>query len=113
MVPNDIEQGPSTVALVRILLILQNRSRAKHTAGQYNWSAISSIMKHSTGIEYTYDQFIDAYESSPALQNIVSDYNDRGLTLVTQPQEVEPESEGGSDIESSAKTAAKKTLDRP
>jgi hypothetical protein len=99
-------------------MTLRDRSIDRKSSGRYSWDAISSIMRNVTGQEYTYDQYEGAIlrnsKLAGTLENIVSDANERYITLVTAPMEPEESPDGGeADIQSSAKQAAKKTLDRP
>lgn len=94
-------------------MILKNRSKAKNSTGRYSWYAISNIMRNANGEEFTYDQFIDTFELNPSLQNLVADYDEYGVTLITQPEKPEEVPAGAeADINNSAKAAASKTLDR-
>lgn len=95
-------------------MTLRNRAMEKNSAGRFSWDAISAIMRKVNGEEYTYDQFQAIYDSLPMLQNVVGDFDERGITLVSSSSPAPDEQDSGeADIQSSAKQAAKKTLDRP
>ena len=100
--------------LVRVLMTLRNRAKDKNSSGRFSWGAVSSIMRKVNGEEYSYDQFQAIYDLHPMLQNIVSDFDERGVTLATSSTPPPESDDGGeANIQSTAKQAAKKTLDRP
>lgn len=83
-------------------------------------------MRNVNGEEFTYAQFIDMYELKPtsqnsnsqrisaALHNIVSDYDQYGLTVSTKAVDSEPETNADPNaVKSAAKRAAKNIQDRP
>jgi len=98
-----------------VLLTLQTRSNAKHTNGHYSWGAISQLVQRLTGQAFNYETFQANYDSNPALQNIVADFNDQGVTLNVNKkdhdQSIEPD-QSNPGIDASAKQAAKNTLQR-
>jgi hypothetical protein len=69
-----------------------------------------------TGQNFDYESFQATYDSSPALQQIVADFSDHGITLNVDKKEPEQPAAAPSQhfggIDGSAKTAAKHTLDR-
>jgi hypothetical protein len=101
---------------VNILLTLKNRSNATRSNGKYSWAAISRLVQNITGQIFDYNSFQVKYDTSPALQQIVSDFDNSGLTLTVNSQansdQVSNVPSNGSDIKSSAKSAAEKTLQR-
>ena len=98
-------------------MTLQSRSNAKHSSGRYSWKAIANMVQKITGQAFDYETFQAKYDATPSLQNIVSDFDDYGVTLNVKTKthsdrnEITPEKQQ-SDINSSAKSAAKNTLDR-
>lgn len=89
-----------------------------HSTGKYSWAAISKLVGKATGQAFDYDSFQLKYDASPALQHLIADFSESGITLNVkkkQPEkEVEPASSTNQDGSSvnRAKKAAKHTLDR-
>lgn len=69
-------------------------------------------MNEFTGLDFDYDTFQFYYDSHPQLQNIVSNFDKHGLTLSINEPESEPEQDSQSSIDSTAKKAANKILNK-
>jgi hypothetical protein len=100
-------------------MTLQARSNAQHSSGQYTWNAISNMIEKITGQTFDYETFQAKYDATPALQHIVADFNDHGITLNVKhakhddmvSPEITPEKQQ-ADINKSAQHAANNTLNR-
>lgn len=71
--------------LEKFIIILKNfigRAASKKTPAKLNWNGLNQISK-SSGIELTadYETFKSMYDSSPALQSLIKNFNDKGVEL--------------------------------
>ena len=72
-------------SLERFVIVLKNfigRAASKHAPAKLNWEALNKISM-AAGIELAadYETFKSMYDSSPALQGLVSNFNDDGIEL--------------------------------
>lgn len=85
--------------LEKFIIVLKNfigRAASKKTPAKLNWSGLDQISK-SSGIELTadYETFKSMYDSSPVLQAMIKNFNDKGVELnVPGAKEEEPPSDG-------------------
>jgi hypothetical protein len=85
--------------LEKFIIVLKNfigRAASKKTPAKLNWAGLDQISKTS-GIELTadYETFKSMYDSSPALQALVKNFNDKGIELnVPGAPEEEPKGDG-------------------
>lgn len=89
---------------------MKRRSDTKKSSGKYSWDAISALMQKTTGVGFSYENFLQAHDTIPAIAGIVSDFNEHGLILSGDGDEPEEQPDGTDSIESSAKIAAKNKL---
>jgi hypothetical protein len=88
--------------LEKFIVVLKNfigRAASKKTPAKLNWSGLDQISK-SSGIELTadYETFKSMYDSSPALQTLVKNFNDKGIELnVPGAPESEPKGDGAAE----------------
>lgn len=88
--------------LEKFIVVLKNfigRAASKKTPAKLNWSGLDQISK-SSGIELTadYETFKSMYDSSPALQVLVKNFNDKGIELnVPGAPESEPKGDGAAE----------------
>ena len=88
--------------LEKFIVVLKNfigRAASKKTPAKLNWSGLDQISK-SSGIELTadYETFKSMYDSSPALQALVKNFNDKGIELnVPGAPESEPKGDGAAE----------------
>lgn len=91
------------------------RASSKQAPAKLNWRAIAA-MSRANGFEFAadYDTFKSMYDSTPALQSLVIDFNDRGVELNVpgsrdqkNPSGVQ---DGEQEIERIAASAAPKQL---
>lgn len=71
--------------LEKLIIVLRNfigRAASKKTPAKLNWNGLNQLSK-SSGIELAtdYDTFKAMYDSSPALQLLIKNFNDRGIEL--------------------------------
>ncbi len=79
------EFADTNVELDKFITLLRNqigRAASKKTPASFNWAAIQKIAD-KVGFELAadYETFKAIYDSSPALQNIVANFNDKGIEL--------------------------------
>lgn len=89
----------------KFVMILKNfigRSASKRVPAKLNWAGVQEIAKKS-GFEFAadYETFKSMYDSSPAIQGLVKNFNDRGIELnVPGAPDAEKEpTQGGKDSE--------------
>jgi hypothetical protein len=88
--------------LEKFIVVLKNfigRAASKKTPAKLNWSGLDQISK-SSGIELTadYETFKSMYDSSPALQALVKNFNDKGIELnVPGAPESQPKGDGAAE----------------
>lgn len=85
--------------LEKFIIVLRNfvgRASSKKTPAKLNWNGLNQLSK-SSGIELAadYETFKSMYDSSPALQSLVKNFNDRGIELnVPGAPNEEPKGDG-------------------
>jgi hypothetical protein len=83
----------------RFVIILRNfigRAASKKTPAKLNWSGLNQLSK-SSGVKLAadYETFKSMYDSNPVLQNLVKNFNDRGIELnVPGAPDEEPKGDG-------------------
>jgi hypothetical protein len=83
----------------RFVIVLRNfigRAASKKTPAKLNWSGLNQLSK-SSGVELAadYETFKSMYDSNPVLQNLVKNFNDRGIELnVPGAPDEEPKGDG-------------------
>lgn len=88
--------------LEKFVMILRNfigRAASKKAPVNLNWDALNQITKTS-GVEMTadYETFKAMYDSSPPLQSLVKNFNDRGIELnVPGAPNAEPTGDGAAE----------------
>jgi hypothetical protein len=79
------EFADSDTGLDKFVMILRNfvgRASSKKAPANMNWASLQKIAQDS-GFEFAadYETFKSIYDSSPAIQNLVKNFNDRGVEL--------------------------------
>jgi hypothetical protein len=79
------EFADSDTGLDKFVMILRNfvgRAASKKAPASMNWASLQKIAQDS-GFEFAadYETFKSIYDSSPAIQNLVKNFNDRGVEL--------------------------------
>jgi hypothetical protein len=69
----------------RYVIVLKNiigRASAKKVPAKINWAGLNKILKsNDASLAADYETFKSMYDSSPALQNLVKNFNADGLEL--------------------------------
>ena len=73
------------VGIDKFIMALRNhigRASSQKAPSKLNWNAIGQMAK-ANGFEFAadYETFKSMYDSSPALQNLVKNFNDKGIEL--------------------------------
>jgi hypothetical protein len=93
------EFADSDTGLDKFVMILRNfvgRAASKKAPASMNWASLQKIAQDS-GFEFAadYETFKSIYDSSPAIQNLVKNFNDRGVELnVPGAPDAEPQGDG-------------------
>ena len=93
------EFADSDTGLDKFVMILRNfvgRASSKKAPASMNWASLQKIAQDS-GFEFAadYETFKSIYDSSPAIQNLVKNFNDRGIELnVPGAPDAEPKRDG-------------------
>lgn len=74
--PND-----NTDNLVLVLKNLIGRSQSKKQAAVLNWASINQMLKMTGQQQLNYDAFKQLYDTIPAVQNLVHNFNADGIEL--------------------------------
>jgi hypothetical protein len=77
--------GNSGIEIDRFVIVLRNyigRAASQKAPSKLNWNGLNKVLATS-GFELTadYETFKAMYDSSPALQAMVSNFNDEGVEL--------------------------------
>lgn len=87
----------------KLLLVLKNiggRAASKGQPANLNWSGLNQILKRLGQEQIDYEAFKSAFDSNPAIQNLVRDFNSDGVTLKIaglSPEQEKP----GTDLDKS------------
>lgn len=93
------EFADSSVDIDKFVMILRNfvgRASSKKTPAKLNWASLQRIAKLS-GFELAadYETFKSMYDSTPAIQGLVKNFNDQGIELnVPGAPDAEPQGDG-------------------
>ena len=83
----------------KLIVVLKNyigRAASKKAPANLNWNGLNQVLK-TNGFELAadYETFKAIYDSSPALQALVKNFNDRGIELkVPGAPDEEPQGDG-------------------
>ena len=83
----------------KIVIVLKNyivRAASKKSPSKLNWAGLNQVLK-TNGFDMMadYETFKAIYDSSPAVQSLVKNFNDRGIELnVPGAPEEEPNGDG-------------------
>jgi hypothetical protein len=83
----------------KLVIVLRNyigRAASKNAPAKLNWNGLQQVLK-TNGFELAadYETFKAIYDSSPAIQNLVKNFNDRGIELnVPGAPDEEPKGDG-------------------
>jgi hypothetical protein len=93
------EFSNTDAGLDKFVMILRNfvgRAASKGAAANLNWASLQKIATDN-GFEFAadYETFKSIYDSSPAIQSLVKNFNDKGIELnVPGAPEEEPKGDG-------------------
>lgn len=93
------EFADTDAGLDKFVMILRNfigRASSKKAPAKMNWNGLQKIANDS-GFEFAadYETFKSMYDSSPAIQNLVKNFNDQGIELnVPGAPDEEPKGDG-------------------
>ena len=93
------EFSNTDAGLDKFVMILRNfvgRAASKGAAANLNWASLQKIATDN-GFEFAadYETFKSIYDSSPAIQGLVKNFNDKGIELnVPGAPEEEPKGDG-------------------
>ncbi len=93
--------GNAGIEVDRFVMVLRNfigRASSKKAPAKLNWNGLNNILNKS-GFELTadYETFKAMYDSSPALQAMVKNFNDDGIELKVPGAPDEKNSPGTQD----------------
>jgi len=100
----------SNDAISDLTILLRNQLKRANSESSYltlSWQAVSNLMTDMGHSVYDYEDFKAAYNSSPALQSIVKNYNADGVTLKTKVEAPKPDGIKDPDQGDSKKTVNK------
>jgi len=79
------ESSQQTDALLTTLNYLHKTAKKEGSNGEFKMSSIINQVKNAGAESFEYDNFVDAFESSPSIQNLVDNYNEEYVTLKVKP----------------------------
>lgn len=105
------EVNDTNADLVLLMRNLVAQANSKNQPSYLSWAALNNLMQNVGEEQFDYDSFKAAYDANPIVQNLVFQFDNRGVTLktrATQPKKKEGEQE--SNISKMAKNASKRRL---
>jgi len=105
------EVNDTNADLVLLMRNLVAQANSKNQPSYLSWAALNNLMQNVGEEQFDYDSFKAAYDANPIIQNLVFQFDNRGVTLktrATQPKKKEGEKE--SNISKMAKSATKKRI---
>lgn len=105
----------SNDAVSDLILLLRNQIKRADSSDSYamlSWTAINNLMADMGHGMYNYDDFKTAYDTNPALKQIVNNFNKDGVVLNTNTEA--PKADAGTDIapDKAVDTMAKRATKR-
>lgn len=100
------EFADSDAGVDKFVMILRNyigRAASKKAPSKLNWNGLQQVAK-ANGFEFAadYETFKSMYDSNPALQGMVKNFNDKGIELnVPGAPEEQPKGDGTQEPEDS------------
>lgn len=95
-----LREFQSTDQLVLLLKNIIGRASSKKQAANFNWASLNSLLTKMGVDQMDYEAFKASYDSNPALQNLVRNFNAQGVQLKVPGTNQDTE-EPGSDIDKS------------
>ena len=94
--------------------MLKGRADSKGQPAFLSFIAIDRIMQNVGGESFSYDGFKQMYDATPALQDLVKDFNEQGITIATDEANDDTsqanQDDGEANVTAAAKRAAKRGL---
>ena len=106
-----VEFAPNQL-IDRYVIVLKNligRASSKKSPAKFNWAGLNQILKTSdASLATDYETFKAMYDSSPAIQNLVKNFNADGVELNVPgaPDSEEPAQDGTDSQAAVDQTAA-------
>lgn len=79
------ESNQQTDALLTVLNYLHKRAKEDRSDGKVKMDSLISQVKGAGADSFEYDNFVDAFEKSEAIKNLVDNYNEDNITLKLNP----------------------------
>jgi hypothetical protein len=105
----------------KLVMVLRNyigRAASKKAPSKLNWNGLNQVLQ-SSGFQIAadYETFKAIYDSSPAIQNMVSNFNDDGIELKVpgvgdQEQKPNGTQDSQAEVDKTAASAAPAQLDQ-
>lgn len=105
----------------KLVMVLRNyigRAASKKAPSKLNWNGLNQVLR-SSGFQIAadYETFKAIYDSSPAIQNMVSNFNDEGIELKVpgvgdQEQKPNGTQDSQAEVDKAAASAAPTQLDQ-
>lgn len=115
-----VEFGPNTM-IDRYVVVLRNmigRAASKKVPAKLNWQGLNKILKsNDANLTTDYETFKSMYDSSPAIQNLIKNFNADGVELnVPGTADDDQPNQDGTDsqaaVDKIAATAAPQNLEQ-
>jgi len=93
--------------------MLKGRADSKGQPAFLSFSALDRIMQNVGGESFSYEGFKQMYDATPALKELVKDFNEDGITIATSEggDEAPADQDGGeANVTAAPKRAAKRGL---
>ena len=94
--------------------MLKGRADSKGQSAFLSFTAMDRIMQNVGGESFSYDGFKQMYDATPALKELVKDFNEDGITIATDEggdDASQATQDGGeANVTAAAKRAAKRGL---
>lgn len=104
------EFAPDTM-IDRYIIVLKNligKSASEKQPAKYNWAALNKILKsNDASLAADYETFKAMYDTNPAIQNLVKNFNADGIELnVPGAEKDEQPAQDGSDSQAAVDATA-------
>jgi len=93
-----------------LMTVLQHLDSKLGDGTEIPFDSVVQIMSNM-GFSIDYKSFLDLYDNVPELANIISNHNERSLTIGSEP-EIDPSQDTGNAVDSMAKSATKQAMNK-
>ena len=99
--------------LLSVLRYLQQNAINKDSDGRHQMVSVINQVKNAGSKTFSYNNFVEAFESNDAVKNLVANYNKKYITLNLDSSDGSQDTESGSeeDDEKLVSNMAKKAVD--